>query len=63
MTGHVDLGEQVEKDFHRALLKASLRRWKTSLRGNNRHEPLLSFEEVHRSGASTSRYAPYPVTP
>jgi hypothetical protein len=46
MTGYVDLGEQVDKDFHRALLKASLRRWKSRLRGNNRHERLLSFEEA-----------------
>jgi hypothetical protein len=63
MTGYVDLGEQVDKDFHRALLKASLRRWKSRLRGNNRHERLLSFEEIHRAAAATSRYAPYPVTP
>ena len=52
MTGYFDLVEQVEKDFHRALLKASLHRWKSRLRGNNRHEPLLSFEEVHRSVAA-----------
>jgi len=47
----------------RALLKASLRRWKSRLRENNRHVRLLSFEEVHRSGAATSRYAPSQVTP
>ena len=46
MTGYVGLEEQVDKDFHRALLKASLRRWKSRLRGNNRHERLLSFEEA-----------------
>jgi hypothetical protein len=46
MTGYVDLGEQVHRDFRRALLKASLRRWKARLRGNNRHERLLSFEEA-----------------
>jgi hypothetical protein len=57
LSGYVNLGEQVEKDFHRTLLKASLRRWKSRLPGNSRHERLLPFEEVHRSGAATSRYA------
>jgi hypothetical protein len=46
MTCYVDLGEQVHRDFRRALLRASLLRWKPRLRGNNRHERLLSFEEA-----------------
>src|SRR5215203_2237523 len=49
MTGYFGVREQVDKDFHGALLKASLRRWKARLRGNNRHERLLSFEEVKRA--------------
>lgn len=46
MTGYVDVGEQIDKDFHHALLKACLRRWKSRLRGANQHECLLSFEEA-----------------
>ena len=55
MTGYVDLWEQVEKDFHRALLKASLRRWKSRLRRNNRHERLLSFEEAESGWIRSSQ--------
>ena len=55
MTGYVDLVEQVEKDFHRALLKASLRRWKSRLRRNNRHERLLSFEEAESGWIRSSQ--------
>ena len=32
MIGYVDVQEQVDKDFHRAVLKACLRRWKARLR-------------------------------
>jgi hypothetical protein len=46
MTGYVGVSEQVDKDFHRALLKASLRRWKARLRRHSRHERLRSFEEA-----------------
>ena len=55
MTGYVDLVEQVEKDFHRALLKASLRRWKSRLRRNNRHERLLSFAEAESGWICSSQ--------
>ena len=46
MTGYIGVREQVDKDFHRALLKASLRRWKARLRGDTQYERLLSFEEA-----------------
>jgi hypothetical protein len=45
MTGYVNVQEQIDKDFHRALLKASLRRWRDRLRRDSAHERLLSFEE------------------
>jgi hypothetical protein len=45
MIGYVDVQEQVDKDFHRALLNASLHRWKCRLRGDSTQEHLLSFEE------------------
>jgi hypothetical protein len=43
MTGYVRVEEQVEKDFDRARLKASLRRWRARLRRNSAHDRLLSF--------------------
>lgn len=46
MSGYVGVREQVDKDFHRALLKASLHRWKERLRRDTQHECLLSFEEA-----------------
>ncbi len=46
MIGYVSVDEQVDKDFHRALLKASLHRWKDRLRRDFAHEHLLSFEEA-----------------
>jgi hypothetical protein len=46
MIGYVDVQEQVDKDFHRALLKASLHRWKGRLHGDSDHERLLSFDEA-----------------
>ena len=46
MIGYVGVQEQVEKDFDRALLKASVRRWSNRLRRNCTHEHLLSFEEA-----------------
>jgi len=45
VVGYVSVEEQVDKDFHRALLKASLRRWRDRLRRDSAHERLLSFEE------------------
>jgi hypothetical protein len=38
--------EQVDKDFHRALLKASLNCLRDRLRRNSAHSHLLSFEEA-----------------
>ena len=46
MIGYIDIREQVDKDFHRALLKASLRRWKSRLRRESNRERLLSFDET-----------------
>jgi hypothetical protein len=46
MIGYVCVEDQVEKDFDRALLKASLRRWKNRLRRDCANEHLLSFEEA-----------------
>jgi hypothetical protein len=47
MIGYVNFEEQVDQDFHRALLKASLRRWKARLRKEAyAHECLLSFDEA-----------------
>ena len=47
MIGYVDVQEQVDQDFHRALLKASLRRWRTRLRRECTHDDrLLSFDEA-----------------
>jgi hypothetical protein len=46
MIGYVCVEDQVEKDFDRALLKASLLRWRDRLRRNSAHERLLSFDEA-----------------
>jgi hypothetical protein len=46
MSGYIGVDEQVDKDFHRALLKASLRRWRDRLRRDCAHDRLLSFEEA-----------------
>src|SRR5215211_3855202 len=46
MIGLTSIEEQVDRDFHRALLKASLRRWRNRLRGNPAHNRLLSFDEA-----------------
>jgi hypothetical protein len=46
MIGYVGVQEQVDKDFHRALLKASLHRWKNRLRRDLADEYLLSFDEA-----------------
>lgn len=55
MTGYVGVSEQVDKDFHRALLKASLRRWKGRLRGDTHNERLLSFEEAKSGWVRSSQ--------
>jgi len=46
MIGYVGVQEQVDKDFHRALLKASLHRWKDRLHRDLAEEHLLSFDEA-----------------
>jgi hypothetical protein len=46
MIGYVNVREQVDKDFHRALLKASLRRWRSRMRRESNRERLLSFDEA-----------------
>lgn len=46
MIGYVDVQEQVDKDFHRALLRASLHRWKSWTHRNRTNERLLSFDDA-----------------
>jgi hypothetical protein len=46
MSGYIGVEEQVDKDFHRALLKASLHRLRNRLRRDSAHHRLLSFEEA-----------------
>src|SRR5215207_6117623 len=46
MIGYVSVDVQVDKDFHRALLKASLHRLRNRLRRDCAHERLLSFDEA-----------------
>ena len=46
MISYLGVEEQVDRDFHRALLKASLRRWRDRLRGEPAHRRLLSFDEA-----------------
>jgi hypothetical protein len=46
MIGLISVEEQLDKDFHRALLKASLHRWKDRLRKDLVNERLLSFDEA-----------------
>jgi hypothetical protein len=46
MIGLMSVEEQVDKDFHRALLKASLHRWKERLRRDKAHGHLISFDEA-----------------
>jgi hypothetical protein len=46
MSGYVGVREQVDKDFHRALLKASLRGMRNRMRSRSGHEHLLAFEEA-----------------
>ena len=56
MIGYVGVEEQVDRDFHRALLKASLRRWRDRLRGEPAHRRLLSFDEA-KAALARSRQA------
>ena len=51
MIGCVSVQVQGDKVFKRALLKASVRRWKTRLRWDSDHDRLLSFDEA--KGASS----------
>ncbi len=47
MIGYVGVEEQIDKDFHRALLKASIRRWRVRLLRECDHDDrLLSFDEA-----------------
>ncbi len=47
MIGYFGVEEQIDKDFHRALMKASLRRWRNHLRREYAHgDRLLSFDEA-----------------
>ena len=46
MIGLIGIEEQVDADFHRALLKALLRRCRNRLRGRSARSCLLSFDEA-----------------
>lgn len=46
MIGYVDVEEQVDKDFRRALMKASLRRWRDRLRQDPYRCRLVPFDEA-----------------
>lgn len=46
MIGYIGVEEQVDKDFHRALLKASLRRLRDRLRKDSARCRLVSFDEA-----------------
>lgn len=46
MIGYVSAEEQVDKDFHRAILKVSLRGMWNWMRRRSGHEHLLAFEEA-----------------
>ena len=46
MIGYVSVEEQVDADFHRAHLKASLHRWRDRLRRDSARDSLLSFDEA-----------------
>lgn len=55
MTGYISVDEQVDKDFHRAVLKASMRRWRNRLRKDPARDRLLSFEEGKDALARSSQ--------
>lgn len=55
MIGHISVEDQVDADFHRAFLKASLRRWRGRLRRGSVRERLLSFDEAKRALARWSQ--------
>jgi hypothetical protein len=46
MIRYIGVQEQVDKDFHRALLKASMHRWMDRLRRISARQCLLSFDEA-----------------
>ncbi len=46
MIGYVGVDEQVDKDFHRALWRASLRRLKNRVSRRSARDHVLSFEEA-----------------
>ncbi len=46
MIGYIGVEEQVDKDFRRALLRSSLRRWAGKLRGDSERYRLASFDEA-----------------
>jgi hypothetical protein len=55
MIGYVGVDEQVDRDFHRALRRASLHRWKDRLLRRSAHGHVLSFEEARRALARWSQ--------
>jgi hypothetical protein len=59
MTGYVRVEEQVEKDFDRALLRASLHRLRNHLRRrDSARDRLLSFDEAKGAIAASPVHQP-----
>jgi hypothetical protein len=55
MIGYVDVDEQVDKDFHRALWRASLRRLKDRVLRRSVRDHVLSFDEARSALARWSQ--------
>ena len=55
MIGYVAVDEQVDKDFHRALLKVSLHGMWDRMRRRSAHEHLLAFEEANAALENSSQ--------
>jgi hypothetical protein len=55
MIGYVAVDEQVDKDFHRALLKVSLHGMWGRMRRRSAHEHLLAFEEAEAALENSSQ--------
>jgi hypothetical protein len=55
MIGYVGVDEQVDRDFHRALWRASLHRWRDRMFRRSAHGHVLSFEDARGALARWSQ--------
>ena len=55
MIGHINIGEQVDADFTRALRRAFARRMAARLRGNPSSSRVPSFEEAARASGARNK--------